>query len=819
MTAGPGALERFSWPLLRWCVSRWIAPAVLPQDVRSRLLRGRPLVYVLEKRGLIDLAVLDHVCRNNGLPPPTEPAGSAAALVRPVTFLERSRGWFGNRIDRRLTDEMRLLSEAAAADGLDADLIPVSMFWGRAPDRERTWFPLLVAEGWDITGRLRKLLSLLINGRNLLVLFGDPLPLRAHGAAPGESPTRAARRIWRQLRVQMRNQHVATIGPELSHRQSIVAQVLRTRAVREAVRADMRERGLSRREALEVAHRYAYEIAADYSHPFVVFLSGVLGRLWNRLYAGVEVVNFASLQSIPEGSEIVYVPCHRSHMDYLLLSYVVYHRGFATPHIAAGINLNLPVVGAWLRRGGAFFLRRSFGGNAIYTAVFNGYLGLMMARGHSIEYFIEGGRSRSGRLLQPKTGMLAMTVRSYLRDPRRPVVFAPVYFGYERLVEGRTYTGELSGRPKEKESILGMLRTLPQLRGRFGRVYVSFGEPLPLESLLQAHGVAVGQGRVLAEDSAALTPVVNELARAVMTRINAAACVSPINLLSLVLLATPRQSMGEDDLARQLNLYAALLRGTGYSDHVWITDADGRAMIRHGESLGMLRRSPQALGDIIQMDEQNAILCSYNRNNVLHLLVMPSLVACAFLNNPSVSRADLHRLAWRVYPYVADEYFLRWSEPELPAVVDALLDEFERHGLLSAGDDRSVWRRPPAEAGESIQLSLLAQATVPILERFYLAISLLLRAGSGEIPQEVLEQRCQLTAQRMSILYALNAPEFFERGQFANFIDLLIERKVVQVADGGRLTYQGPTLEAVAADARMVLHEQIRNSILQVVHH
>ena len=126
-------------------------------------------------------------------------------------------------------------------------------------------------------------------------------------------------------------------------------------------------------------------------------------------------------------------------------------------------------------------MRRSFKGNALYTMVFMKYLGLMMARGHSIEYFIEGGRSRTGRLLQPKTGMLSMTLRSYLRDPRRPIVFLPVYFGYERLVEGKTYIGELSGKPKEKESVFGMLRTLPALRKRFGKVHVSFGEPMHLD--------------------------------------------------------------------------------------------------------------------------------------------------------------------------------------------------------------------------------------------------------------------------------------------------------------------------------------------------
>src|SRR6202451_3465076 len=168
-------------------------------------------------------------------------------------------------------------------------------------------------------------------------------------------------------------------------------------------------------------------------------------------------------------------------MDYLLLSYAIYERGYAVPHIAAGLNLNLPIVGRFLRKGGAFFIRRSLRGSALYTIVFMKYLAAMMARGHSIEYFVEGGRSRTGRLLQPKTGMLLMTVRSFLADPVRPVVFVPVYFGYERLVEGNTFIGELAGRPKEKESILGLLGSWRVLRQRFGKVHVNLGAPIALD--------------------------------------------------------------------------------------------------------------------------------------------------------------------------------------------------------------------------------------------------------------------------------------------------------------------------------------------------
>ncbi|HEX6573042.1 MAG TPA: hypothetical protein VF055_13540, partial [Steroidobacteraceae bacterium] len=447
------------------------------------------------------------------------------------------------------------------------------------------------------------------------------------------------------------------------------------------------------------------------------------------------------------------------------------------------------------------------------------YLGTILARGHSIEYFIEGGRSRTGRLLRPKIGMLSMTVRSYVRNPARPVVFVPVYFGYERVVEAGTYVGELSGQPKQKESILGMIRALPELRSRFGKVYVSFGEPLPLDEVLRRHVPGWNASEPVTEDKPEwLAPLCRDLAHQIMTRINAAACVTPVNLLGMVLLATPRQSMGEADLARQLELYASLLRQAPYSPRVWVTPLDGVSMIRHCESLRMLQRRPHELGDVVGMTEADAVLASYYRNNALHLLLLPSLIACAFLNNASVSRADLQRLARRVYPYVADEYFLRWTEAELPAVVDELLEDLSNHGLLTTSEDRSEWRRPPAEASEAVQLSVLARVTVPILERYYLAISLLLRAGSGRVTQEALERQCKLTAQRMAMLYELNSPEFFDRALFGNFVQRLAERDVLALGEDDRITFEPAVLHAIAADAQLVLHEQIRNSILQVVH-
>jgi len=810
--------DRLLLALLRAPISAWARPHVLPEDLRQRYAQHpRPICYALERRSVADLVALEKVAQANGLPEPRQ-ALRPPLPAQSMFFLERRTGFWGDRIDRRIGATLRELVAAAAKDpALDVDLIPVNVFWGRAPDKAGSWLRVLLAENWDRVGRFRRLLSVIVNGRNLFVQFGEPVSLRSL-VDEGSDPARAVRRTARTLRTVLARQRTAAIGPDLSHQRTIAVQVLRAGAVRRAMSDEMRAKKLSRRDVLDLAKQYVTEIAANYSHTFVTIAARILTRVWTRLYDGVELHNFQQLQKIAEGNEVVYVPCHRSHMDYLLLSYVIYYKGYVVPHIAAGINLNLPVVGRLLRRGGAFYLRRSFKGNALYTMVFMKYLGLMMARGHSIEYFIEGGRSRTGRLLQPKTGMLSMTLRSYLREPRRPVVFLPVYFGYERLVEGKTYIGELSGQPKQKETVFGMLRALPALRQQFGKVHVSFGEPVHLNQVLELHAPERQAGVAdHGERPAWLASAVDDLAHRIMTNINSAACVSPINLLALALLATPRQAMLESNLARQVELYASLLRQAPYSPLVWVTDLDGAAMIRHGERMGLLQRLRHSLSDVMRMTEQNAVLMTYFRNNVLHLMAMPSLIACCFLNNRTMSTQDIQRLMRRTYPYVRDELFLRWSEAEIAEVVLGVLDDLANHGLVEAEQERTQWHRPATGSAEAVQLSVLAQVTVPIIERYYLVIAVLLKSGSGRINQEALESQCQLMAQRISLLQELNSPEFFDKALFKNFIELLRARQVLQVSDEGRLTFT-EMLDEVATDAQMVLHEQIRNSVLQATH-
>jgi glycerol-3-phosphate O-acyltransferase len=397
-------------------------------------------------------------------------------------------------------------------------------------------------------------------------------------------------------------------------------------------------------------------------------------------------------------------------------------------------------------------------------------------------------------------------------------VFIPVYFGYERIVEGTTYIGELSGKPKEKESVLGLLRSVRRLRERFGQVHVNLGEPIMLADVLDRHD-AEWRSRVIEDDTRVpwVGAAVDELAATIMRNINAAAAVTPIGLLAITLLATPRLALPKADLLRQIDLYRELMRSFAYSDRITVTSLSAAEILAYGESMKTVSREPHPLGDIVRMSDESAVLATYFRNNILHLFAMPSLVACAFVSNATVRTQDIQRLAWRIYPYIAAELFLRWSERELPTVVAEVLACLEAQGLIETDLDRTEWRRPPPSSAKAMQLSLLAQATIQTIERYYLAIAQLVKAGSGQITQAALEERCQLTAQRMAMLYGLNSPEFFDRTMFEHFIDLLRARGVIRQSPGGKLEFDD-VLMRVAADAQFVLSEQMRHSILQVTH-
>ncbi|WP_313683027.1 glycerol-3-phosphate 1-O-acyltransferase PlsB, partial [Klebsiella africana] len=501
------------------------------------------------------------------------------------------------------------------------------------------------------------------------------------------------------------------------------------------------------------------------SYEMIRLTDRILGFTWNRLYQGINVHNAERVRQLAhDGHEIVYVPCHRSHMDYLLLSYVLYHQGLVPPHIAAGINLNFWPAGPIFRRLGAFFIRRTFKGNKLYSTVFREYLGELFSRGYSVEYFVEGGRSRTGRLLDPKTGTLSMTIQAMLRGGTRPITLVPIYIGYEHVMEVGTYAKELRGATKEKESLPQMLRGLSKLRN-LGQGYVNFGEPLPLMTYLNHH---VPEWREAIDPIEAvrpswLTPTVNNIAADLMVRINNAGAANAMNLCCTALLASRQRSLTREQLTQQLECYLALLRNVPYSPDATAPSASASELIDHALQMNKFEVEKDTIGDIIILPREQAVLMTYYRNNIAHMLVMPSLLAALVTQHRHLSRAEVLRHVETLYPFLKAELFLRWEKADLAAVVDALIAEMLRQELIVVDGD--VMSLNPSH---SRSLQLLAAGARETLQRY--AITFWLLSANPSINRSSLEKESRTVAQRLSVLHGINAPEFFDKAVFSTLV-------------------------------------------------
>ncbi|HLA31404.1 MAG TPA: glycerol-3-phosphate 1-O-acyltransferase PlsB [Pseudomonas sp.] len=815
MTRSP--LRRLVFGTLHRLLYLWVRSETINQSAFTlKLDRSKPVFYVLQLPSLSDLAVVDTECRKAGLPRPILPV-SVGSLEEPAAFfyLTPEPDWLGRQDKRGISPTLQRLVAALSQQAVDdAQIVPVSVFWGQSPDRETSAWKLLFADSWAVTGRLRRLVSILILGRKTRVQFSTPIHMREL-VEQDKGHERTLRMVQRILRVHFRNQKAAVIGPDLSHRRNLVKGLVHGPQVRQAIIDEAERDNISLEKAESQALRYGNEIASDYAYTAIRFLELVLSWFWNKIYDGIKVNHIEGVQDVAQGHEVIYVPCHRSHIDYLLLSYLLFRNGLTPPHIAAGINLNMPLIGGLLRRGGAFFMRRTFKGNPLYTAVFNEYLHCLFSKGFPVEYFVEGGRSRTGRILQPKTGMLAITMRSFLRSNRLPVVFVPVYIGYERVLEGRTYLGELRGASKKKESIFDIFKVIGALKQRFGQVWVNFGEPIKLAEFLdqeQPDWRVQDYGTQFRPDW--LNGATHRLGERVAQHLNEAAAINPVNLVALALLSTSKLALDDRALARVLDLYLALLRQVPYSPHCTLPEGNGQALIEYVQRMDLLAEQKDALGKILYLDEHNAVLMTYYRNNVLHIFALPALLASFFQSSARMSREQILRYTRALYPYLQSELFIRWSLEELDAVVDRWLAAFVEQGLLKF--EGEVYVRPAPSSREFVLLTLLARAIVQTLQRFYMATALLLNAGQNAISAAELEDLCTVMAQRLSILHGLNAPEFFDKSLFRHFIQGLQEQGVVRQDQAGKLSHHPLLGELAEGAAKRVLPAEIRLSIRQV---
>lgn len=770
---------------------------------------SRPIVYALKTKSMTDLVSLQRACKDRGLPDPLTPLKINGVIIPSYVCLDNPPPLFGSsKTDPEFFDEFHQLLRLHKDDhALDVQLMPVSLFWGRAPGKEGQ-VPLFSLANSISPSRFRKTIIVALNRKDNLVRFNQPVSLRFMADQHG-TDEKIAHKLIRVAKIHFSRQKLAASGPKLPDRYQLFDQLLRNPEVKKAIREEIDEKNISQTKAEKRAAGYIDEIASDFSYRLIKNASRFLAWLWNKIYSGIKVNNAEKVRQLAaEGHEIVFMPCHRSHMDYLLLSYVIYHEGLIPPHIAAGINLNFFPAGPIFRRGGAFFLRRTFKGNKLYATIFREYLSLLFSKGYSVEFFTEGGRSRTGRLLPPKTGMLNMTLQAALREQNRPITLVPVYLGYDHVMEVSTYVKELAGAHKKKESAFQVLGIAKKLKN-YGHAFVNFGEPINLNQYLNKHvenwrddmHLPAGQQPDWLHDT------VKTLADNVMVNINSAAAVNALTICALILHAAPHNALSYEMMVTQINHYLNLLRNNPYSDHSTLPTGSAEELLEQAISLKKLTVREDSMGQMISMSYEQAILLTFYRNNILHLVALPSLIAAIITEASTTTYSELQSKVALLYPLIQAELYLHYTEDELEDRVKEILHELQQQELVIQQGDRLT-----PNPAQLMSLKLLAASIQETLQRYAIVLSVL--EHDQVIEKEQLEIRSQLIAERLSSLNGVSAPEFFDKKVFAIFINKLHEFNYLTSAG----TARADNISKLGKTVRALTTLEVRQTITDVMH-
>lgn len=741
---------------------------------------SQPIVYVLPYTSQTDFVIFRRNCLALGLPDPAEKNDIHGMSLPRYVYLDEGRRFFKSKGAKDETIQVfnKYLELHRTFADLDVQIVPVSVLWGRSPGHEdKSGLPNL-----RLLNGLQKTFAAIWFGRDTFVRFSQAVSLR-HMANEHGSDEKMAQKLARVAKMHFARQRISATGPRLPNREAMFNKLLQSAVIQAAIEDEAKSKNISREKAEKEAYKILDEIAADVSHSSLRAADRFLRWLWNKLYSGIDVQNADRVRKLAlEGHEIVYVPCHRSHIDYLLLSYVLYHQGLVPPHIAAGINLNFWPVGRIFRSWGAFFIRRTFKGNRLYSAIFREYLAELFHRGYSVEYFIEGGRSRTGRLLAPKTGMMSMTLQALQHNQTRPISVVPVYVGYEHVLEVDTYAKELRGAAKEKENAGLVLRVIKKLRN-LGQGFVNFGEPITLSNYLNQHFPEWKDNQH--EDKPQwFNQAVDAISNQVMVNINKAAAVNAMNLVGNALLSSRQRALSREQLLEQLGSYQQMLQHAPYSEDMVIPTDSPSHMLDHVLSLdrvGVLVEKDN-FGEIVRLERASAVLMTYYRNNIQHAFVLPSLVASIVLHYEAIQKDLLLEAVGKIYPFLKGELFLRFNQEQLRAQIGEIINEFTRQDVIHASENLLSINRPKVRI-----LQLWSAGVREILQRYYITVTILQK--DPQISRGMLEKESQLVAQRLSVLHGINAPEFFDKAVFSTFIANLKDEGYFDEQGNGNITH------------------------------
>lgn len=831
-----GRLEKAYGGLLRRLFAWWFGPVQVPDDAGDRLAEWSSrgvVVHVGRSAALVNFAYLQHLLLRLGAPLADAVEGlgigvwrawgrlalgrrfaraplkqDVAAAVKAgrsaMVFLRQSDSLFGGVLSKK--DPFPALVAAQRTMDRPIYLVPQLLIWPRAPQQlQRNIFDVLFGEP-ETPGFWRAALSLAWNRRKAFLRMGEPFDLReAIRAFEGLDDRAIARRVRGVLYQHLSRETRVVVGPPQKTSERLKIEVMRDRALRGVLSEVSRERGRADGSVEKEARRALKEIAAKYSPRAVGIAKIVLDWLFDRIYDGVEVDREGIEKVVRAAARgpIAVCPSHKSHIDYLVMSTVFYGHGLIVPHIAAGINLSFFPLGPMFRRLGAYFIRRSFKGDRVYSAVLRAYVRKLVKDGWSQEFFVEGGRSRSGKVLMPKFGMLTMQVDAWLDGVRPDMSFIPSWIGYAKIIEAKSYAHELGGGEKKPEDLGSLLRAPAVLASRYGRVYIRFDDPVSLSELAAQRGF--DKANHTDEEKRNL---VRALGFRIVAGINRVTSLTATGLLSSAILSHDRRGLTSTELVDRMSFLLMLVREAGGrstfpADLPNALDplADGpmREARQVLEKDGVLEVHETGGEHIFQVAEAERVTLDYHKNTAIHFFASDALFATALLTAPADADRDVLRARTLHLSRLFKQEFIFDAEP-FEVLFERRVTRLLARGLIEAQGERLV-----ATADGAARLRLLADIVVNFVEAYIFANDTLHLLERGPMDRrEYLKEA--LARGRASYLAArVRRIESLSKATLENALSLFeAQQVVVRTGDKGRQMALGPACpDAAAIEARI----------------
>ena len=754
---------------------------LISSDIReedlSKIKLNNNNVYALPSKSIIDLVALNEICRLNDLPLPIDKLQDGK--TKRFICLQSPRYLVSEqRFKRQKTHN---LEEILKIDD-DISIVPVSISWGNRPDKKQSLFKIIFSPSWRPAGSIKRIFKLMAHGRNLQIQFEKTININEE-IDFDNAIEKNALILSRYIRAILRKSKQAMLGPDISHRRTLVKSLIKNKYVRKEIQ-DLAEGSKSRKKQLtKKAYRYANEICSDLQYPIVSLLASGFTWFWNTRYEGLHTNNLEEIRELSKDNALIYLPCHRSHIDYCALTYLLYENGLMIPQVAAGNNLNLPIIGGILRGAGAVFMRRTFMSNSLYSTVFFEHIRALMTRGNSIEFFPEGGRSRTGLSLPSRPGLLSLIIRSYASLKDQNVKIVPVYIGYEKILEGQSYLSELAGGKKEKESILDPLKVFKDFRNYLGNAYLNFSKPIDLDTFLKEN---VENDYFISspqEKPQWLQEVTSRLGQDVIRSINNSVAVTSTSLFSLALLTSSTQALSEEDLIERINFFLSLIESSPDYKDVWMTHTGVKEIIDKTEKLGFIKPTLISSKKVYRPSSDEVATLSFYKNNIAHLFMLESLICESVKFIKTAPKDEIIKVIEMMYPIFAKDFHLKKStitQEDIRIALESLISK----SLLD--EDENEFIRAPSEISPYFQNYIaLSNLCEPSLKRFYIVMRTMWQ--SEIIFKEDLKLKCRQLAEELEKVEGWPYPEFSDNAKFDNFVYMMKEAKFFKEDSSGNL--------------------------------